>query len=304
MEASVASPKSLSHRGRRGAPLPKRDDRKFREYLREERGSQPRGPRRAFSCAVGWERGCIAGRMQTNFGDTTLAAESRRPFLVRRARRGDRWRSRRRRAGRTPSAPGSASPKKRSRPRRRTSTPRTRAGIAPNVSTAQPDTCDPEDQNRHERRRVNQPVAQRTSCRTLDDNVPTIAQPHASPVYREPSRYSTETAVARRSDRAVARAPRTRTHTRQLVVGTSERSDDTLSPCAPVAQLDRATGFEPVGRGFDSLRAHHFIAESRRKTPRASDDRQPQFPIGIGQHIGHAELLGDGFPFRRHSRLP
>ncbi len=26
---------------------------------------------------------------------------------------------------------------------------------------------------------------------------------------------------------------------------------------APVAQLDRATGFEPVGRGFESLRAHH-----------------------------------------------
>ena len=25
---------------------------------------------------------------------------------------------------------------------------------------------------------------------------------------------------------------------------------------APVAQMDRATGFEPVGRGFDSLRAH------------------------------------------------
>ena len=27
---------------------------------------------------------------------------------------------------------------------------------------------------------------------------------------------------------------------------------------APVAQLDRATGFEPVGRGFESLRAHHI----------------------------------------------
>jgi len=27
--------------------------------------------------------------------------------------------------------------------------------------------------------------------------------------------------------------------------------------CAPVAQLDRATGFEPVGRGFESLRARH-----------------------------------------------
>jgi hypothetical protein len=26
---------------------------------------------------------------------------------------------------------------------------------------------------------------------------------------------------------------------------------------APVAQMDRATGFEPVGRGFDPLRAHH-----------------------------------------------
>src|ERR1051326_4800626 len=30
-----------------------------------------------------------------------------------------------------------------------------------------------------------------------------------------------------------------------------------LERFAPVAQLDRATGFEPVGRGFDSLRAHH-----------------------------------------------
>jgi hypothetical protein len=28
-------------------------------------------------------------------------------------------------------------------------------------------------------------------------------------------------------------------------------------PHAPVAQLDRAAGFEPVGRGFKSLRAHH-----------------------------------------------
>src|SRR5271155_4053912 len=29
--------------------------------------------------------------------------------------------------------------------------------------------------------------------------------------------------------------------------------------CAPVAQLDRATGYEPVGRRFDSFRAHHSI---------------------------------------------
>ena len=29
--------------------------------------------------------------------------------------------------------------------------------------------------------------------------------------------------------------------------------------CAPVAQMDRATGYEPVGRAFESLRAHHKI---------------------------------------------
>src|SRR6266480_2867647 len=28
--------------------------------------------------------------------------------------------------------------------------------------------------------------------------------------------------------------------------------------CAPVAQLDRASGFEPEGREFESLRARHF----------------------------------------------
>jgi hypothetical protein len=27
---------------------------------------------------------------------------------------------------------------------------------------------------------------------------------------------------------------------------------------APVAQLDRAIGFEPIGRGFESLRARHL----------------------------------------------
>ena len=29
---------------------------------------------------------------------------------------------------------------------------------------------------------------------------------------------------------------------------------------APVAQLDRASGYEPEGREFESLRAHHIIA--------------------------------------------
>ena len=45
----------------------------------------------------------------------------------------------------------------------------------------------------------------------------------------------------------------------------SEASDLSLintytSPCsAPVAQLDRVTGFEPVGREFESLRACHIL---------------------------------------------
>ena len=37
-----------------------------------------------------------------------------------------------------------------------------------------------------------------------------------------------------------------------------------ISLCAPVAQLDRAPGFEPVGRGFKSLRARHNFATVRR----------------------------------------
>jgi hypothetical protein len=53
---------------------------------------------------------------------------------------------------------------------------------------------------------------------------------------------------------------RARECTQPLVVATSAVSGDTLSHRAPVAQLDRAAGFEPVGRGFDSLRAHHFTS--------------------------------------------
>ncbi len=31
-----------------------------------------------------------------------------------------------------------------------------------------------------------------------------------------------------------------------------------LNFSAPLAQLDRASGYEPEGREFESLRAHHF----------------------------------------------
>jgi len=49
---------SLSHRGRRGARPARREEGEYREYLTDE---QRRGA------------GCIGGRMQTNFRDTTLA---------------------------------------------------------------------------------------------------------------------------------------------------------------------------------------------------------------------------------------
>ena len=32
-----------------------------------------------------------------------------------------------------------------------------------------------------------------------------------------------------------------------------------LQGCAPLAQLDRASGYEPEGREFESLRARHFL---------------------------------------------
>ena len=54
-----------SHRGRRGAPLARRDDREYREYLREEQRRQ---------------RGCIAGRMPVDFHHGLLGAGGFNPF--------------------------------------------------------------------------------------------------------------------------------------------------------------------------------------------------------------------------------
>ena len=49
-----------SHRDGRGAPVARRDDREYREYLREEQRSQRRGPQRGSRVGVAW--GCIARR--------------------------------------------------------------------------------------------------------------------------------------------------------------------------------------------------------------------------------------------------
>jgi hypothetical protein len=64
-----------SHRGRRGAPLTRRDDREYREYLREEQRSQPGAPT-ARTVRRGVERGCIAGRMQPEFHHGLLGSSA------------------------------------------------------------------------------------------------------------------------------------------------------------------------------------------------------------------------------------
>src|SRR5712691_11532707 len=60
-----------SHRDGRGASLARRDDREYREYLREKQRSQPRGPQRGTRVGVGL--GCIARRMQPGFYHGLLA---------------------------------------------------------------------------------------------------------------------------------------------------------------------------------------------------------------------------------------
>ena len=60
-----------------------------------------------------------------------------------------------------------------------------------------------------------------------------------------------------RPQRSVSAAARSRT--RSVAEPTRSCAAEVEWWNAPVAQLDRATGFEPVGRGFDSLRARHFL---------------------------------------------
>src|SRR5439155_1972563 len=89
------------HRERRGAPLARRDDREYREYLREEQRSQ---------------RGCIAVRMQMELHHGLLGQSSRWAWRAKlkvtspscKSPLGDRANSRRRRVGTriAPSATG------------------------------------------------------------------------------------------------------------------------------------------------------------------------------------------------------
>jgi len=65
----------------RGAPRARRDDREYRQYLKEEQRSPRRGPRRGSRVGVGW--GCIARRMQPDFHDGLLSVTPLNPKVLR-----------------------------------------------------------------------------------------------------------------------------------------------------------------------------------------------------------------------------
>ncbi len=85
-----------------------------------------------------------------------------------------------------------------------------------------------------------------------------------------------------------------------------------MSLDAPVAQPDRATGFEPVGRGFESLRARQILAglfltcsssAARRRAARPlirfgrslSRDRRWSCNVSDGRvRLGHRHLHHNG----------
>jgi hypothetical protein len=54
-----------------------------------------------------------------------------------------------------------------------------------------------------------------------------------------------------------------------------------LGEHAPVAQLDRATGYGPVGWGFKSLQAHHFSLKQLQTKFAARDKENGAVPISI-----------------------
>src|SRR5258706_7830853 len=62
------------------------------------------------------------------------------------------------------------------------------------------------------------------------------------------------------------------------------------SKTAPLAQLDRASGYEPEGREFESLRAHHLISLLALSLSGYSDNATAMLlrgdPRGTGASLG------------------
>ena len=67
-------------------------------------------------------------------------------------------------------------------------------------------------------------------------------------------------------------------------IGLTSKSDEDR-PCAPVAQLDRASGFEPEGRGFESLPACHFKLGHRVPEESRFELRSRGFDLGAQRRV-------------------
>ena len=71
-----------------------------------------------------------------------------------------------------------------------------------------------------------------------------------------------------------------------------DREFELLERCkkrnAPVAQLDRASGYEPEGREFESLRAHHLTSIKSISSLQCFDLPEPL--ADLGQHCVHSAI--------------
>ncbi len=81
--------------------------------------------------------------------------------------------------------------------------------------------------------------------------IPPQAEPEPQPAPANPARFDVKVAV---SERNASAPPQMLAASAPLPVSCSSCS---YAMCAR-SSVDRATGYEPVGRAFDSLRAHHF----------------------------------------------
>ena len=86
-----------------------------------------------------------------------------------------------------------------------------------------------------------------------------VASRQRDPARRVPWRPPSSQSGARMPTKAgsdIVRPLHRRPPRRHPRIGLTSKSNEER-PCAPVAQLDRASGFEPEGRGFESLPACH-----------------------------------------------
>ena len=65
-----------------------------------------------------------------------------------------------------------------------------------------------------------------------------------------------------------------------IAVDLNQSALDNRPPRALVAQLDRASGYEPEGRGFDSLPARHYVEHARNDRRAEEVSRFLLHPIG------------------------